>query len=81
MERASIRDLHMRTSEPVKAAGEGAVVVIERGEPIAELRPLTKNAAKNRRKLIAKMFAWMAAIWKRMPQVDTDSGRFLEPDR
>jgi prevent-host-death family protein len=44
MKKASIRDLHIRTSELVKAASEAAVIVIERrGEPVAELRPLTKR--------------------------------------
>jgi len=82
MEKASVRDLHIRTSELVKAAAEGAVIIIERrGEPVAELRPITRKGAKDRRKLIAKMFAEMAPIWKKMPQVDTDSGRFLEEDR
>ena len=36
---ASIRDLHIRTSELVSEAAAGAVIVIERGgEPVAELR-------------------------------------------
>ena len=78
MEKASVRDLHIRTSELVRAAAEGAVIVIERrGEPVAELRPFTKDRAKLRR----KVFARMRRIWKEFPQVDTDSGRFLEEDR
>jgi prevent-host-death family protein len=84
MERASVRDLHIRTSELVKAASEGEVIIIERrGEPVAELRPISKKvmSEKEWRKLVAKVFARMEPIWKRMPQVDTDSGRFLEEDR
>jgi prevent-host-death family protein len=84
MERASVRDLHIRTSELVKAASEGAVIVIERrGEPVAELRPISKKpiSAEDWRKLVAKVHAKMEPIWKSMPQVDTDSGRFLEEDR
>lgn len=83
MERASVRDLHIRTSELVKAASEGAVIIIERrGEPVAELRPVSnKGMTEERRKLVAEFFARMEPIWKRMPQVDTDSGRFLEEDR
>jgi prevent-host-death family protein len=78
MERASVRDLHIRTSELVRAAAEGAVIVIERrGEPVAELRPITNDRAKVRR----KVFAQLRRIWKEFPQVDTDSGRFLEEDR
>ena len=78
MEKASVRDLHIRTSELVRAASEGAVIIIERrGEPVAELRPITKKGAKNRRKVLADL----ERIWKEFPQVDTDSGRFLEEDR
>ena len=36
MKKASIRELHIRTSELVREAKEGAVVIIEsRGEPVA----------------------------------------------
>jgi antitoxin (DNA-binding transcriptional repressor) of toxin-antitoxin stability system len=39
MKKASVRDLRIRTSELVRDAAGGAVVVIERrGEPVAELR-------------------------------------------
>jgi len=84
--KASVRDLHIRTSELVKAAAEGDIVIIEReGEPVAELGPPTKPlkqlTEEERRAAIAKMFADMERIWKEMPQVDTDSGRFLEEDR
>ena len=87
MAKASIRDLHIRTSELVRAASEGATIIIERrGEPVAELRPISKPPKKKgisaaRRKLIAKIWAEMTPIWNSMPQVDTDSGRFLEEDR
>jgi prevent-host-death family protein len=41
MKKASIRDLHIRTSELVRQAAEGSVIIIERrGEPVAELRPI-----------------------------------------
>jgi antitoxin (DNA-binding transcriptional repressor) of toxin-antitoxin stability system len=47
MPKASIRDLHIRTSELVKTASEGAVIMIERrGEQVAELRPLTPQRPK-----------------------------------
>jgi len=78
MEKASVRDLHIRTSELVRAAAEGAVIVIERrGEPVAELRPITKDHAKMRRKVLAEM----RRLWKKMPQLDGDSGRWLEENR
>ena len=74
MRKTSIRDLHIRTSELVKEAEEGAVIVIERrGEPVAELRPLTKKKRVP--------FPDMTEFWASMPQVTTDSGKFLEEDR
>jgi prevent-host-death family protein len=75
MKTASIRDLHIRTSELVRDAADGAVIVIERhGEPVAELRPITKRRSKNQ-------LPDMTALWRRFPSVSTDSGRFLEEDR
>jgi prevent-host-death family protein len=75
MKTASIRDLHIRTSELVREAAEGAVIVIERrGEPVAELRPISRKPAKPR-------LPDLTAIWRRFPSVEADSGRFLEEDR
>ena len=75
MRKASIRDLHIRTSELVRDASEGAVIVIERrGEPVAELRPITKKKKKLK-------LPDMTAFWASMPQVAGDSSRFLEEDR
>ncbi len=75
MRSASIRDLHIRTSELVREAAEGAVIRIERrGEAVAELRPMSKKSRKAR-------LPEMTAFWRRSPSVTTDSGRFLEEDR
>lgn len=75
MKTASIRDLHIRTSELVREAAEGTVILIERrGEPVAELHPISKKRAKPR-------LPDMTDLWKRFPSVATDSGRFLEEDR
>jgi prevent-host-death family protein len=75
MKKASIRDLHIRTSELVREAAEGGVIVIERrGQPVAELRPLAKKRPKTR-------LPDMRSLWRRFPSVATDSGRFLEEDR
>ncbi len=75
MAKASIRDLHIRTSELVRAASDGTVIVIERrGEPVAELRPISKKRVKPR-------LPDLAEIWRRFPSVAGDSGRFLEEDR
>ena len=73
--KASVRDLHIRTSELVREASEGAVIVIERrGRAVAELRPLTPNRAKPK-------LPDMTRFWTRFPKVPGDSGRFLEEDR
>jgi antitoxin (DNA-binding transcriptional repressor) of toxin-antitoxin stability system len=75
MKKASIRDLHIRTSELVRDATNGAVIVIEsRGEPVAELRPLSKTPAKPK-------LPDMSRFWKLFPQVPGDSGKYLEEDR
>jgi len=75
MKRASIRDLHIRTSELVREAADGDVIVVERrGEPVAELRPIAKKTPKPR-------LPDLSDLWRRFPAVATDSGRFLEEDR
>ena len=75
MRTASIRDLHIRTSELVREAAEGAVIRIERrGEPVAELRPIPRKRTR-------PQLPDMAALWRSFPSVAGDSGRFLEEDR
>ena len=75
MIKASIRDLHIRTSELVREAAEGATILIERrGEPVAELRPIS-------RKRTGPRLPDLTELWQRLPAVETDSGRFLEEDR
>jgi len=80
MRKTSIRELHIRTSEFVREAEEGGVIVIERrGEPVAELRPITAPPRMpGDRK--ARIFESMRDIWARMPQVG-DSAKILEEDR
>lgn len=80
MRKASVRDLHIHTSQLVREAAEGGVILIEsRGQPVAELRPLSASpripAVKK-----ARIFASMQKIWDRMPQV-RDSGKIIEDDR
>jgi prevent-host-death family protein len=73
--KTSIRDLHIRTSELVRDAADGAVIVIERrGEPVAELRPISKKTGKRR-------LPDMSHIWSTFPQLPGDSDRFIEEDR
>jgi len=72
---ASIRDLHIRTSELVREAAAGAIIVIERrGEPVAELRPLSK-------KINSPRLPNLTELWSRLPAVPGESGSFLEEDR
>jgi prevent-host-death family protein len=75
MKKVSVRDLHIRTSELVREAATGEVIVVERrGEPVAELRPLTK--ARKKLKLPD-----ISHIWDTFPQLPGDSSRFIEEDR
>lgn len=75
MKKASVRELHIHTSELIREVGDGAVILIERrGEPVAELRPISKKTAKPR-------LPDMSDLWDRFPSVAGDSGRFLEEDR
>jgi antitoxin (DNA-binding transcriptional repressor) of toxin-antitoxin stability system len=75
MQKASIRDLHIRTSELVREAADGAVILIERrAQPVAELRPVSKKRPK-------PPLPALSSLWRRFPSVPTDSGRFLEEDR
>jgi prevent-host-death family protein len=75
MKRTSVRELHIRTSELVRDAAAGDVVVIEsRGKPVAELRPVSNAATR-------PVLPDMSRFWKKFPKVAGDSGRFLEEDR
>ena len=80
MRSTSVRELHIHTSKLVREAEQGGVIVIERrGEPVAELRPVTSplrlSAASK-----AKVFTSMKDVWARMPQVG-DSTPMIEDDR
>jgi prevent-host-death family protein len=80
MRKTSIRELHIHTSELVREAAEGGVIVIERrGEPVAELRSLTAPSPMPAAKK-ARIFTSMRRIWSRMPQVG-DSTKTIEEDR
>ena len=80
MRKTSVRELHIRTSEFVREAAGGGIIVIERrGEPVAELRPITAPPRMPAGKK-ARIFTSMRKIWDRMPQVG-DSTKILEEDR
>ncbi len=67
--------MHIRTSELVREAKNGSVIVIEsRGEPVAELRPLSKARTK-------PDLPDMSRFWERYPQIAGDSARYPEEDR
>jgi len=78
--KTSVRELHIHTSELVREAAEGGVIVIERrGEPVAELHPITAPARMPADKK-ARIFSSMRKVWSRMPQV-SDSTKIIEEDR
>ncbi|MBS1824032.1 MAG: type II toxin-antitoxin system prevent-host-death family antitoxin [Acidobacteria bacterium] len=80
MKHTSIRELHIRTSELVREAAEGNIIVIERrGEPVAELRPITPRSRLTTAQK-AQIFASMKKLWARMPPA-ADSTAILEDDR
>jgi antitoxin (DNA-binding transcriptional repressor) of toxin-antitoxin stability system len=80
MRKTSVRELHIHTSELVREAAEGSIIVIERrGEPVAELRPITVPSRMPKEKK-ARIFASMQEIWDRMPAVG-DSTKIIEEDR
>jgi prevent-host-death family protein len=75
MKTASVRDLHIRTSELVREAAEGTVILITiQGGPIAELRPFSKKRARPR-------LPDLSDIWSQFPAVRGNSGRYIEEDR
>ncbi len=80
MRKTSIRELHIRTSELVREAEEGGVIVIERrGEPVAELHPVRKTPRLTPEKK-AEIFKKMEKVWARMPQMP-DSRQIISEDR
>ena len=75
-----MRELHIHTSKLVREAAEGGVIVIERrGEPVAELRPLTPPRSMAAAKK-ARIFTSMQKLWDQTPQVG-DSTKIIEDDR
>jgi prevent-host-death family protein len=80
MRKTSVRELHIHTSELVREAAEGGVIVIERrGQPVAELRPITAPPRMPAGKK-TRIFDSMQDIWARMPQVG-DNTKIIEEDR
>lgn len=75
MLRASIRDLHLKTSALMKQVAGGETCIIEsRGVPVAELRPLPERGG-------GRPLPDREAFIRTLPESKTDSGRILEEDR
>ncbi|HXE61991.1 MAG TPA: type II toxin-antitoxin system prevent-host-death family antitoxin [Bryobacteraceae bacterium] len=79
MRKTSVRDLHINTSELVREAEAGGVIVIERrGEPVAELRPVSavsRLTAVEKERIIQRAERFAA----RLPLTDSTPG--IEEDR
>lgn len=76
MERASVRELHLKTSELIKNVASGQTYIIEsRGKPVAELRPLPEAPRKGNR------LPDREAYIRTLPVSKTDMGRIMEEDR
>ena len=80
MRKTSVRELHIHTSALVQEAAEGGVIVIERrGQPVAELRPLSASA-KIDDAVKDRIFSSMQDLWNGLP-VSRNSTNILEEDR
>ena len=73
----TIRDLHMKTGQWVRAAARGkhGLLVLDRGRPAARLLPAEDRAGVDfaDRKLVRG--------FDRLPELSVDSARLLEEDR
>ena len=73
--KASLRELHLKTSEIVAQVANGDSFVIEkRGRPVAELRPIRRQTATS-------PMPDREAFISSLSRVRIDSGRILEQDR
>jgi antitoxin (DNA-binding transcriptional repressor) of toxin-antitoxin stability system len=80
MRKTSVRELHIHTSKLVREAADGGTIAIERrGQPVAELRPITSPLRMPAGKK-TRIFSSMRKVWDRMPKV-SDSTTILEEDR
>jgi antitoxin (DNA-binding transcriptional repressor) of toxin-antitoxin stability system len=75
MNKASIRELHLRTSAIVREVEKGKLFIIEkRGVPVAEMRPVQRLSP-------ADMVRRMEPIWARMPKMKSSSTKLISEDR
>jgi antitoxin (DNA-binding transcriptional repressor) of toxin-antitoxin stability system len=75
MRKASVRDLHLKTSALIKNVVAGETYIVEsRGVPVAELRPISERPR-------GRPLPDREAFIRRLPKGGTDVGRILEEDR
>lgn len=74
MKKASIHDLRTKTSELVRDAENGEVILIERGEPVPELRPVSKRRGPVK-------LPDMRRFWNEFPKLSGDSTDDIGDDR
>ncbi len=73
--KATVRELHLKTSDIVKRVANGETIVIEKnGTPVAEIRPIPAHRPTRR-------LPDREAFFSSLPFVALDSGRILEEDR
>ena len=81
MRKTSVRELHINTSALVKEAAEGNVIVIERrGEPVAELGPISPKppiSAEEKKRILAEVEEFAS----RLPLTDSTPGISEDRDR
>ncbi len=74
MKTISIKQLHAETGRWVRAAKKQTITVTDRGEEVAELRPLSVAERPRARLNSKERLAWM-------PVVAEDSTRYISEDR
>ncbi len=74
MKTISIKELHAETGRWVRAAKKQSIIVTDRGEKVAELRPMSSVGLPQ-----AKLNAQERLSW--MPLVAEDSTRYISEDR
>jgi prevent-host-death family protein len=73
--KATVRELHLKTSDIVKRVADGETIVIEKnGTPVAEIRPIPAHRPTGR-------LPDREAFFRSLPSAALDSGRILEEDR
>jgi prevent-host-death family protein len=73
MRTASIRELHSRTGELVRAAASRNIVITERGRPVAILKPLAAADLSGKR--------FPKRDLRKLPKVRVDSTIYISEDR